>query len=111
MLARIGALNNLCDDANFHRRDALWEVEKAVRVSGPLLQTIVVPDSASPLKRMSVEERLVADCYGVGLTTGPHPVASGKLYLHSIDDKQSGTLLLLFGVISNRAIKCVTLIL
>ena len=24
---------------------------------------------------MSVEERLVADYYGVGLTTGPHPVA------------------------------------
>jgi error-prone DNA polymerase len=75
MLARVGALNNLSDDANFHRRDALWEVEKAVRVSGPLLQTIVESDSASPLKRMTVEERLVADYYGVGLTTGPHPVA------------------------------------
>jgi error-prone DNA polymerase len=75
MLARIGALNSVCDDAAFHRRDALWEVEKAVRASGPLLQTIVEPDAASPLKRMSVEERLVADYYGVGLTTGKHPVA------------------------------------
>jgi error-prone DNA polymerase len=75
MLARIGALNNLCDYAKFHRRDALWEVEKAVRASGSLLKTIVEPDSVSPLKRMSVEERLVADYYGVGLTTGRHPVA------------------------------------
>jgi error-prone DNA polymerase len=75
MLASIGALNNLCEDAKLHRRDALWHIEKAVRQSGPLLQTIVETDSASPLKQMSVEERLVADYYGLGLTTGPHPVA------------------------------------
>jgi len=75
MLARIGALNNLGENSKLHRRDALWEVEKAARPSGPLLQTIVEPDSASPLSRMTVEERLVADYYGVGLTTGPHPVA------------------------------------
>ncbi len=32
-------------------------------------------DSASPLRRMKVEERLVADYHGTGLTTGPHPMA------------------------------------
>jgi error-prone DNA polymerase len=75
MLARIGALNHLSDNVKLHRRDALWQVEKAVRQSGPLLQTIDEMDSASPLRQMTTEERLVADYYGVGLTTGPHPVA------------------------------------
>jgi len=75
MLARIGALNNLCSDTKLHRRDALWQVEKAVRRPGPLLEGIVEQDSASPLHRMDVEERLVADYHGTGLTTGPHPMA------------------------------------
>ena len=75
MLARIGALNNLSADAKLHRRDALWQVEKAVRKSGPLLEGIVEKDAASPLRRMDVEERLVADYHGTGLTTGHHPMA------------------------------------
>ena len=75
MLARIGALNNLCADAKLHRRDALWQVEKAVRRSGPLLDGIVEMDSVSPLTRMDVEERLIADYHGTGLTTGHHPMA------------------------------------
>ena len=58
-----------------HRRDALWQVEKAVRRTGPLLEGIVELDSASPLRRMNVEERLVADYHGTGLTTGHHPMA------------------------------------
>jgi len=32
-------------------------------------------DSVSPLRRMDIEERLVADYHGTGLTTGPHPMA------------------------------------
>ncbi len=75
MLARIGALNNLSADAKLHRRDALWQVERAVRRTGPLLEGIVEMDSASPLRRMDVEERLVADYHGTGLTTGRHPMA------------------------------------
>ena len=75
MLARIGALNNLYSDAKLHRRDALWQVEKAVRKNGPLLEGIVEADSTSPLRRMDIEERLVADYHGTGLTTGPHPMA------------------------------------
>lgn len=75
MLARIGALNNLCAGAQLHRRDALWQVEKAVRRSGPLLDGIVETDSVSPLRRMDVDERLVADYHGTGLTTGHHPMA------------------------------------
>jgi error-prone DNA polymerase len=75
ILATIGALNNLSAAAKLHRRDALWQVEKAVRRSGPLLEGIVALDEASPLRRMDVEERLVADYHGTGLTTGHHPMA------------------------------------
>src|ERR1035438_3550055 len=75
ILATIGALNNLSADAKLHRRDALWQVEKAVRKAGPLLEGAVELDTASPLRRMDVEERLVADYHGTGLTTGHHPMA------------------------------------
>ena len=75
ILATIGALNNLSSTAKLHRRDALWQVEKAVRRSGPLLEGIVALDEASPLRRMDIEERLVADYHGTGLTTGHHPMA------------------------------------
>jgi error-prone DNA polymerase len=58
----------------FHRRDALWQVEKAVRWSGPLLDGIPEVDVKSPLHAMNQEERLVADFRGTGLTVGPHPM-------------------------------------
>ena len=58
-----------------HRRDALWQVERAVRYSGPLLEELPEPDSKSPLHPMNEEERLVADFRGTGLTVGPHPMA------------------------------------
>jgi error-prone DNA polymerase len=59
----------------FHRRDALWQVERAVRRSGPLLEKFPEPDSKSPLRAMNHEERLVADFRGTGMTVGPHPMA------------------------------------
>jgi error-prone DNA polymerase len=58
-----------------HRRDALWQVERAARYAGPLLESIPELDSASPLARMTNEERLVADFHGTGLTVGPHPMS------------------------------------
>jgi len=58
----------------FHRRDALWQVEKAVRWSGPLLDEVPEVDAKSPLRAMTQEERLVADFRGTGLTVGPHPM-------------------------------------
>jgi len=75
MLGSIGALNDLSTDTKLHRRDALWQVEKAVRRAGSLLDGIMEMDSASPLRRMNVEERLMADYHGTGLTTGHHPMA------------------------------------
>jgi error-prone DNA polymerase len=35
----------------------------------------VEADAAAPLEAMDVEERLIADYHGTGLTTGPHPMA------------------------------------
>jgi error-prone DNA polymerase len=58
-----------------HRRDALWQVERAVRNSGPLLDELPEPDVNSPLLPMNPEERLVADFRGTGMTVGPHPMA------------------------------------
>jgi error-prone DNA polymerase len=59
----------------FHRRDALWQVERAVRLSGPLLDNLSESDTSSPLRPMNAEERLVADFGGTGMTVGPHPMA------------------------------------
>jgi error-prone DNA polymerase len=59
----------------FHRRDALWQVEQAVRASGPLLDAFPEPDAPSPLAIMTHEERLVADFHGTGLTVGPHAMS------------------------------------
>jgi len=68
-----------------HRRDALWQVERAVRHPGPLLAEIAEPDAASPLAVMSNEERLVADFRGTGLTLGPHPMAYCRAQMDALD--------------------------
>jgi DNA polymerase III alpha subunit len=70
--------------AHSHRRDALWQVERAARPAGALLQGIAEPDSASPLARMNNEERLVADFRGTGLTVGRHPMAYRRLQLRGV---------------------------
>ncbi len=72
-LAEIGALNAL-GEKSFHRRDALWQVERAVRWSGPLLDELPEMVEGSPLAVMTQEERLVADFHSTGLTVGPHPM-------------------------------------
>jgi error-prone DNA polymerase len=76
-LAEIGALNFLDSTNPIHRRDALWQVERASRRTGPLLEDIRETSdySSSPLEMMTPEERLIADFHGVGMTTGPHPMA------------------------------------
>jgi error-prone DNA polymerase len=101
-LAEIGALNSLSSGRGFHRRDALWQVERAARRPGPLLEarelseepeapapavTATLGDEPdvtadSPLQRMTAEERLVADFRGTGMTVGPHPMAYRRAELH-----------------------------
>jgi error-prone DNA polymerase len=93
-LAAIGALNFIAGKRGTHRRDALWQIERAARRAGPLFEMPEVfseqfensasitqevenepSDSASPLLPMTVEERLIADFHGTGMTVGPHPMA------------------------------------
>jgi error-prone DNA polymerase len=77
MLAEIGALNWIGDDSKsqpYHRRSALWQVERSARPAGPLLER-KTEDSACPLELMTREERVVADFRGTGMTVGPHPMA------------------------------------
>jgi len=72
MLAEVGALNPLQE---IHRRDALWMAERAVRPVGPLLEQLEAVEGASPLARMTVDERLTSDFRGTGVTIGKHPMA------------------------------------
>jgi len=76
LLANIGALNHVAGIG--HRRDALWQVERAGKPEGPLLAhsgaILADPPELSPLAQMTPEERLVADYAGTGLTTGKHPM-------------------------------------
>jgi error-prone DNA polymerase len=95
LLAEIGALNSIGGEARLHRRSALWQVERAARPAGPLLEVAAgqgprhlpaeeekedlrfeISDlkEESPLAAMNVEERLVADFRGTGMTVGPHPM-------------------------------------
>ena len=75
LLAQIGALNSI--DEVKHRRDALWQVEQSGRPVGPLLRNTSAKSDSQymPLRRMTTDERLVADFAGVGLTCGPHPMS------------------------------------
>ena len=73
-LADIGAFASF----GYERREALWQVEKAIRPAGALFSG---PDAgrpepeASPLPPMTSDERLTADYAGTHLTIGPHPMA------------------------------------
>jgi error-prone DNA polymerase len=91
-LAAIGALNLVEARSGFHRRDALWQIERASRRPGPLLESLdscevenlprakterleASPNKYSPLQPMSPEARLVADFHNTGMTVGPHPMS------------------------------------
>jgi error-prone DNA polymerase len=89
MLAQIGALNNISADTKLHRRDALWQVEKAAQRVGRLLEGVIEQDTASPLARMDLEERLVSDYHGTGLTTGPHPMFYSRTEMHRLNIKSA----------------------
>ena len=76
-LAEIGALNCVGGKQDFHRRDALWQIERVARRPGPLLEAVESDDALlqrSPLKPMTSEDRLVADFHNTGMTVGPHPL-------------------------------------
>lgn len=89
-LSEIGALNSL--GKSIHRRAALWQVARATRSAGPLLDFIPDDSEPSPLPQMNDEERLVADFHGSGLTPGPHPMAYCRNTLTSLNVKRASDL-------------------
>jgi error-prone DNA polymerase len=106
-LAEVGALNFVSARRGSHRRDALWQVERAARRPGPLLETqeaarkaevAVSPEEISnpqepaaaqdsPLLPMTAEERLVADFRGTGMTVGPHPMAYRRAEMRKLGNR------------------------
>jgi error-prone DNA polymerase len=94
-LAESGALNFVGGKQGFHRRDALWQIERVSRQAGQLLEGCEETgdgiDSAniafSPLEAMTSEDRLVADFRNTGMTVGPHPLSYHREHL-----KHSGVL-------------------
>ncbi len=75
-----------------HRRDALWQLERAVGRAGPLLDELSEPDEASPLDPMDAEERLVADFRGTGMTIGPHPMAYHRARMEKMGIRKASEL-------------------
>jgi error-prone DNA polymerase len=86
-LSEIGALNSLGKE--IHRRTALWQVERATRRPGPLLENIPEQSELSPLRQMSDEERLVADFHGSEMTAGPHPMQYCRQRLNNLRVKKA----------------------
>lgn len=84
-LAQVGALN--CLESIHHRRDALWQVERAAKLEGPLLRQksewLKDESGKFPLEQMSAEDCLVADYAGTGLTASRHPMYYRRLELRS----------------------------
>jgi error-prone DNA polymerase len=100
LLASVGALNSIGGIS--HRRDALWQAERAGKLEGPLFShsydSLREESTASPLHQMSTQERLVADYAGTGLTVGRHPMSycrkefrqDGVLCASELAERQDG---------------------
>ena len=86
-LSEIGAFNPL--GKGMHRRSALWQVERAARPAGPLLDAIPEQMELSPLLQMTDEERLVADFHGSGMSPGPHPMTYCREALSKLQVKRA----------------------
>ena len=109
-LAEIGALNFIGGKQGVHRRDALWQIERAARRPGPLLEVVegaeeelkpasmeveaapISPAMQSPLAAMTGEERLVADFRGTGMTVGLHPMGHHRVEMKRRDVRSASEL-------------------
>jgi error-prone DNA polymerase len=108
VLAEIGALNSI--RKGLHRREALWQIERAWRPRGPLLEDLEQESDPCPLNPMSPMERLAADYRGAGITTGPHPMhylrkslnARGVLPASHLEHQPRGKLVKVAGAVIAR---------
>jgi error-prone DNA polymerase len=105
-LAEVGALNFVGEGS--HRRDALWQVQRAGRPAGPLLEMLDQDeDQDSPLQAMNPEERMVADYSGTGVTVGRHPMAHCRDQLKNMKVCRAGDLRMLRHGVKTRIAGCV----
>jgi error-prone DNA polymerase len=86
MMATVGALKVIGTETGIklHRRDALWQVQNYGSRVPRMFEEITEHDETSPLTPMTIDERLVADYHGTGLTIGPHPMAYRREELRRI---------------------------
>jgi error-prone DNA polymerase len=80
-LAAVGSLNSI---GAKHRRDALWKASWAARPANDLLRQVPEPAPEAPLRQMTLDERLVADCIGTGMTVGKHPMAHRRAEMEKL---------------------------
>ncbi len=105
-LAEVGALNSIGE--GIHRRDALWQVERAGRRPGALLATLGRDEEVvSPLRPMEPQERMVADYASTGVTVGRHPMAHCRQQLRTMRVVRAGDLPLLRHGVKARIAGCV----
>jgi error-prone DNA polymerase len=105
-LAQVGALNALGE--GIHRRDALWQVERAGRQAGPLLAELDRDEEAtSPLRAMEPEERMIADYAATGVTVGKHPMAHYRQQMRAMQVVRAADLALLKNGVQARIAGCV----
>jgi error-prone DNA polymerase len=81
LLGEIGALQSI---GAGHRRDALWQVERALRPAGELFAAASPGPETCPLPMMTPEERLHADVGGTGITVGPHPMSFRRALMSAL---------------------------
>jgi error-prone DNA polymerase len=108
LLAKAGALN--WTGEKHHRRTALWRAERAGEPAGPLFENVpdaYEADALAPLAAMSIEERLVADYGGTGLTVGPHPMSYHRASLTGLGITKAADLAALRDGIYARIAGCV----
>ncbi|RSL18727.1 DnaE-like error-prone DNA polymerase [Edaphobacter aggregans] len=105
-LAEVGALNSIGE--GIHRRDALWQVERAGRRPGALLAALDRDEEVvSPLRPMEPQERMVADYASTGVTVGRHPMAHCRQQLRAMRVVRAGDLSLLRHGVKARIAGCV----
>jgi error-prone DNA polymerase len=105
-LAKVGALNSIGE--GIHRRDALWQVERASRRPGALLAALYRDEKVvSLLRPMEPQERMVADYASTGVTVGRHPMAHYRRQLRTMRVVRAADLPLLRHGVKARIAGCV----
>jgi len=84
-LAELGALNSLPkEEADQHRRGAMWQAELALRPVAELLEPAAEDGVVSPLAPMTPAQRTYSDFKNSGVSIGLHPMAYHRERMRSM---------------------------